>query len=239
MTFDFWQTLVEDSPDNLARQRARRIEAIAQSVRRAGHGLDLAQAEAVYEHSERVLHERFWSRDRDPLIADQVRLVLDLARPGLGARLDGSMLEEAIRGYIDPVLHFPPALHPGAAEAVTELAARGIALGIVSNTGRTPGIILRQVLDRYGLLRHFSVVSYSDEVGYRKPDAEIFRRTLAGLGAEARHAAHVGDNPDADVTGAQGAGMRGVHLAAGGRPAAAHADLVVADLGHLVERLLG
>jgi len=239
VTFDFWQTLVEDSPDNLARQKARRIGAIVESLRRAGHGLDLEQAEAVYETSERVLDERFWSRDRDPLIADQVRLVLDLALPGLGARLAGAMLDEAVQGYIDPVLHFPPELHPGAEEAVTELAARGIALGIVSNTGRTPGIILRQVLDRYDLLRHFSAISYSDEVGYRKPDPEIFRRTLAGLGAEARHAAHIGDNPDADVTGAQKAGMRGVHLAAGGRPAAAHADLVVTDLRHLVDRLLG
>ena len=109
---------------------------------------------------------------------------------------------------------------------------------LVSNTGRTPGIILRQILERHDLLRHFSVISYSDEIGYRKPDPEIFRRTLAALGAEARHAAHVGDNPDADVTGAQGAGMRGVHLAAGGRPPAPHADLVVTDLRQLAARLL-
>jgi hypothetical protein len=32
--------------------------------------------------------------------------------------------------------------------------------------------------------------------------------------------------------------MRGVHLAAGGRPAAAHADVIVTDLRHLVDRLL-
>ena len=239
VTFDFWQTLVEDSPVNLARQQARRIEAIGRSLHRAGHRLSAAEVEAVYAQSERVLHERFWSLDRDPLIADQVRLVLDLAAPGCSAAFEAALLEEVITGYIDPVLHFPPDLHPGAAEAVTELAARGIALGIVSNTGRTPGIILRQILERHDLLRHFSVISYSDEIGYRKPDPEIFRRTLAALGAEARHAAHVGDNPDADVTGAQGAGMRGVHLAAGGRPPAPHADLVVTDLRHLAERLLG
>src|SRR5215470_18117281 len=233
VTFDFWQTLVEDSPVNLARQQARRIEAIGRGLHRAGHRLSAAEVEAVYAQSERVLHERFWSLDRDPLIADQVRLVLD--PPGCSAAFEAALLEEVITGYIDPVLHFPPDLHPGAAEAVTELAARGIALGIVSNTGRTPGIILRQILERHDLLRHFSVISYSDEIGYRKPDPEIFRRTL---GAEARHAAHVGDNPDADVTGAQGAGMRGVHLAAGGRPPAPHADLVVTDLRHLAARLL-
>jgi FMN phosphatase YigB (HAD superfamily) len=47
----------------------------------------------------------------------------------------------------------------------------------------------------------------------------------------------VGDNPVADVQGAQGVGMRGVHYAAAGRPGAIHADLIVADLGDLAERL--
>lgn len=238
VTFDFWQTLVEDSSENLAKQQARRIDEITRALKRAGCRLSRREVEAAYEHSGRVLDERFWSRDRDPAIADQVRLVLDIAAPGISAGLEPGHLQEAVTGYTEPVLHFPPDLHPGAAEAVTGLAARGIALGIVSNTGRTPGIVLRQILERYDLLRHFSAISYSDEVGYRKPDPEIFRRTLAMLGAEARHAAHVGDNPIADVTGAQGAGMRGVHLAAGGRPAAAHADVVVTDLRHLVDRLL-
>src|SRR5215472_17087014 len=160
VTFDFWQTLVEDSPVNLARQQARRIEAIGRSLHRAGHRLSAAEVEAVYAESERVLHERFWSLDRDPLIADQVRLVLDLAARGFGTALEAALLEEAITGYIDPVLHFPPELHPGAAEAVTELAARGIA----SNNGRTPGIVRRQIVDRHDLLRHFSVISYSDEM---------------------------------------------------------------------------
>lgn len=238
VTFDFWETLVADSPANLAKQRARRIDEIARALERAGCRLGRPEVEAAYERSERVLYERFWSRDRDPAIADQVRLVLDIAAPGICAGLQAAHLQEAVTGYIEPVLHFPPDLHPGAAEAVNELAARGIVLGIVSNTGRTPGVVLRQILERYDLLRHFSAISYSDEVGYRKPDPEIFRRTLASLGAEARDAAHVGDNPVADVTGAQGVGMRGVHLAAGGRTPAVHADVVVTDLRHLVDRLL-
>ncbi len=89
----------------------------------------------------------------------------------------------------------------------------------------------------HGLLRHFKAISYSDEVGYRKPDGEIFRRTLAELGFDAGEAAHVGDNPIADVRGAQSVGMRGVHYATAGRQGASHADLIVADLGDLVSRL--
>jgi FMN phosphatase YigB (HAD superfamily) len=78
-------------------------------------------------------------------------------------------------------------------------------------------------------------------VGLRKPEAEIFRRTLAKLGSELglepHEIAHIGDNPQADVEGARAIGMLAVHYAVGGRPGAAHADLVVTDLATLAARL--
>jgi putative hydrolase of the HAD superfamily len=238
VTFDFWETLVSDSPENLRRQRVLRIQALQVVLAGTGSGISEAEMAEAYDRSEHVLVERFWARDRDPLIAEQVRLVLETASPGISRAMTPALFDEALAGYIEPVLHVPPDLTPGAAEAVSELASRGVALGIISNTGRTPGVILRRVLERHDLLRHFTVVSYSDEVGYRKPDAEIFRRTLEALGIGAGEAAHIGDNPLADVRGAQGVGMCGVHYAADGRAGAAHADLVVADLGELAARLM-
>jgi putative hydrolase of the HAD superfamily len=238
VTFDFWETLVRDSPENLRRQRLLRIQALGRALAAAGSAIGEVEAAEAYDRSEHVLVERFWGLHRDPLIAEQVRLVLETASPGVTRVMTPALFEEALAGYIEPVLQVPPELEPRAAEAVRELASRGVALGIISNTGRTPGIILRRVLERHDLLRHFTAVSYSDEVGYRKPDAKIFRRTLAELGVGAGEAAHVGDNPVADVEGAQGAGMRGVHYAATGRAGAAHADLVVADLGDLAGLLM-
>jgi putative hydrolase of the HAD superfamily len=237
VTFDFWETLVQDSPENLREQRVLRIQALHRVLAGAGSGIGEPDVAEAYDRSGRVLGERFWDRHRDPSIAEQVRLVLETVSPGISRAMTPALFEEALAGYIEPVLHVPPELTPGAAEAVRELASLGVALGIISNTGRTPGVILRRLLERYDLLRHFTAVSYSDEVGYRKPDPEIFRRTLAELGVEAGEAAHVGDNAVADVQGAQGAGMRGVHYAAAGRPGAIHADLIVADLGDLVSRL--
>jgi putative hydrolase of the HAD superfamily len=199
--------------------------------------------EAGYERSQALLESRFWNLHRDPGFPEQVALVLDCVAPGASARVTGGRLDALLRGYADPVLRHPPNLCPGAAAAVRGLAARGVALGIVSNTGRTPGLALRRFLESHDLLRYFRAVSFSDEMGVRKPAAEIFRRTLAELGAEAGEAsgqtAHVGDNPDADVEGARGIGMRAVHYTAGHRPPAARADLVVADLARLPERLAG
>jgi putative hydrolase of the HAD superfamily len=239
VTFDFWETLVADSAENLRRQRVLRIDALVRALARAEAGLAPAGVEAAYERSEAVLTERFWGRDRDLASRDQVRIVLECAAPGAADRLTAAAFDELVAGYIEPVLAHPPELSPGAAEAVRALASRGITLGIISNTGRTPGVILRRVLEAHDLLRHFSVIAYSDEVGYRKPDAEIFRRTLAGAGAAPGEAAHVGDNPIADVAGARGVGMLGVHYAAAGRPGAEHADLIVADLAEIPARLAG
>ncbi len=241
VTFDFWQTLADDTADGLATQRGLRLQALCAALADGGFPLDAEAVEAGYERSQTLLESRFWDRHRDPGFAEQVGLVLECIASGAAARVVGAAHEALLRGYAEPVLECPPALCPGAAEAVRGLAARGIALGIVSNTGRTPGGVLRQYLERQGLLRYFTAVTFSDEVGVRKPDPEIFRRTLAKLGPAAEGApgetAHVGDNPVADVEGARSFGLRAVHYTAGRRAPAERADLVIADLATLPERL--
>ena len=231
VTFDFWDTLVTDSPENLRAQRALRVAAIRRALAEAG--VTESDAEDVHERSGVVLAERYWSRKRDPSPAEQLRIVLDTAGPETAARLSPGAFAEALEAYISPVLAHPPDLCPGAAAAVRELAARGVGLGIVSNTGRTPGVILRRVLESHGLLGHFTAISYSDEIGVRKPDVEIFQATLARAGVRPAEAVHIGDNPDADVVGARAVGMRAAHYTAGFRAPATGADLVVADLAAL------
>jgi HAD superfamily hydrolase (TIGR01549 family) len=238
VTFDFWQTLADDSPDNLAAQTRLRLDALHAALTDAGVGLGRADVEVGYQRSQALLESRFWDLHRDPAFPEQVALVLDCVAPGAAARVTGSNWHRLLRGYAEPVLRLPPVLCPGAAEAVRALAARGVALGVVSNTGRTPGAVLRRYLQRQGLLPHFHALSFSDEVGVRKPDGEIFRRTAGKLGAFAPgEIAHIGDNPDADVEGAQAAGMRALHYVTGGRAVSARADLVIEDLAVLPGRL--
>ena len=232
VTFDFWETLVADSADNLAAQRRLRVDGLRAALVRAGAPVAADAAEAGYDRSQDLLVERYWSRHRDPSYREQVRLVIDCLAPGAAAAMPEPLFEETVAAYISPVLAHPPRLQPGAGDAVRALVDRGVVLGIVSNTGRTPGVVLRKILEGHALLRHFSVISYSDEVGYRKPDAEIFRRTLAAAGAAPHEAVHVGDNPEADVAGARAVGIRGVHYAVAGAPAP-EADLVVTDLAGL------
>lgn len=238
VTFDFWQTLADDAPDNLAAQTRLRLDALHAAVTEAGLGLGPAEVEAGYQRSQALLESRFWNLHRDPGFPEQVALVLDCMAPGAAARVTGSTWDRLLRGYAEPVLQLPPVLCPGAAEAVRGLAARGVALAVVSNTGRTPGAVLRRFLERQGLLGHFQALSFSDEVGARKPEAEIFRRAVDKLGPLAPgEVAHIGDNPDADVDGARALGFHALHYVTGQRTASPRAHLVIGDLAALPAQL--
>jgi putative hydrolase of the HAD superfamily len=62
-----------------------------------------------------------------------------------------------------------------------------------------------------GLLPYFSACRFAAvDAGYLKPHPAIFQTALNCLGVSPQEAVFVGDNMDADVVGAQNAGMRGI-----------------------------
>lgn len=234
VTFDFWATLATDPPGNLERAREQRIDALAAALARAGAAFSRAAVAAAHDRCGEEIAQRFWSQNREPAFLDQVRLCFDCLERGLGQRLPEAALAAAAEGYATPVLRWEPVLLPGAVETVRALHARGLPLGIVSNTGRTPGAVLRRLLARWGIDACFAAITYSDEIGVRKPDGAIFRATLGALGVAPDRALHVGDNPLDDVAGARAAGLRAAHYVGDGRPASPEADLVVARLTDLL-----
>ena len=116
---------------------------------------------------------------------------LDAALP---ARVRAETMAALMSAYASPALMAPPAVDPGARVALETLAAGGARLAVISNTMRTPGEVVRQLLDKAGLLSLFRVLTFSDECGIRKPAQAIFLRTLEDLGVPAEYAVHVGDD---------------------------------------------
>jgi putative hydrolase of the HAD superfamily len=80
--------------------------------------------------------------------------------------------------------------------------------------------MLRLILERLDLAAYLSVLTFSDEVGLRKPHPEIFLRTLSELSVAPADAVHIGDDETTDMAGARAIGMRAIHLchAAGASP---------------------
>jgi putative hydrolase of the HAD superfamily len=105
-----------------------------------------------------------------------------------------------------------PAIVDGAGETLRELKARGFGVGLISNTGRTPGYALRGILDALGLAGSIDVMVFSNEHGQCKPRPSIFEELRRGLDVAYDEMLFVGDNLYVDVHGAQRCGMRAIHF---------------------------
>ena len=94
----------------------------------------------------------------------------------------------------------------GVLELLDELRARGLRLGLVSNSF-DPAWLVRGDLEAWGLAARLDVVVLSSEVGKRKPHPEPFERALRELGVDPGRALFVGDSRYHDVKGAGEVGM--------------------------------
>ncbi len=231
VTFDWWHTVAETPwPDYDERMRTIRVEAISLHLRTVGIDVDEASLYGAYDRLEGRLRET-WAHDADLRSGAQVSAFLDYA----GLRDRGDLQEGITRAFGEAMLENMPILRPHIAETLADLQADGYRIGMVSNTGRTWGRFLRKVQDRLGIAGYFDVRVFSDEVEIRKPGREIFERTLAALGVKPTTAVHIGDDVDADVAGARGAGIRAVWYNNGSSPAAdaTGADAVIRDFAEL------
>lgn len=139
--------------------------------------------------------------------------------------------EASLKGGVDAV--------DGAAETIAALRDANLRVGLVCDTGFTPGRVVRRLLDDAGLLAMIDVLCFSDEVGVPKPGNDIFAKALAELGARPPEAIHVGDLKRTDIAGAHDIGMRaarfkGVH---DDRSDATEAEVVLTDHRQLLEVL--
>jgi putative hydrolase of the HAD superfamily len=97
-------------------------------------------------------------------------------------------------------------LFDDAAPALTDLAARGMILGLISNVEQD----IAQTLTKLSLYVWLKVVVTSQEVGAGKPRPEIFREALKRASVKPPEAIYVGDQYNVDIVGARGAGMNGI-----------------------------
>jgi len=116
----------------------------------------------------------------------------------------------------------------GAERLLRFLKEREYKIGLVCNTGRTPGIVIREILQKLGLLQYFDVLMFSNEYGLLKPRPEIFLEALSRINVEPSEAVHIGDRPDLDILGAKKARLKAIHLRLTNQPYPA--DLPKTDL---------
>ena len=109
------------------------------------------------------------------------------------------------------VVECPPHHRPLLAEL-----RRHYRLAVVSNFDYSP--TCHAILEREGIASLFETIVISDEVGWRKPRADIFQEALRRTGVEPHHTLFVGDRIDIDVVGAHAVGMDAAWINPGREP---------------------
>ncbi len=98
------------------------------------------------------------------------------------------------------------ALYNDVLPALRALKTRGLIMGVISNIDRD----IRPVCRELGLEPYITHVVTSGDVGSEKPRPPIFLAALKQARVKAGEAIYVGDQPDCDVAGARGVGMKPV-----------------------------
>jgi putative hydrolase of the HAD superfamily len=208
VAFDLWETLITDTPRAARLQEGRRLATIERLLREAGRAHSGESIERAYRHTWHRCHELYWSQDRDIEPRRQIEHMLEHLLAA-GDPLEEDLVAAIEHAYAYAAAEDLPELVDGAAEVVARVGAR-YPLGLISNTGRTPGWVLREILRKLEIADAFHVLVFSNEHGECKPVRSIFETLRAALGAPAGRIVFVGDNLYADVWGAQQAGMRAV-----------------------------
>ncbi|NPV90929.1 MAG: HAD family hydrolase [Firmicutes bacterium] len=201
ITFDCWDTLIYlVDPVATFRNRTDRVWKVLQR-----HGCEapveklLAEVKEVWDHTLKQQYES--GLDFPP--QSQVQGLMERFQ----LKNDHETFQELYRAYTEALLDLPPRLMDGAVEVLEELKA-GYRLGLICNTGATPGTVVRRVFGQFGIDRFFDTLIFSNEVGVAKPNPEIFKLALANLDTAPGDALHVGDDPVTDIGGGHRAGMK-------------------------------
>jgi putative hydrolase of the HAD superfamily len=143
----------------------------------------------------RERHNRLW-------VAGALQALGHAVNPG------DACVEQAVDAYFEPFIRSCQ-LIPGTYDMLTSLAGR-YRLGLVSNFTHPPA--LEEILARVGLDQFFDEIIISGRLGVRKPHPAIFGELTRLLGLTPAEIVFVGDELQADIVGAQKAGMRAVWM---------------------------
>ncbi|MBK5259577.1 MAG: HAD family hydrolase [Thermoanaerobaculia bacterium] len=212
IAFDLWETLITDTPELSREQERLRLTRMEEILASHGFAAEAERIERAYRQLWRRCHDLYWSADLDVPCRRQIEHFLEELQLDPTA-FRASAIEELEHAYAHAAVEIPPATVSGALETLAALHTRGFRLGLISNTGRTPGYALRKVLDEAGLGRYIEVMVFSNEHGACKPLPSIFEELRRGLDVAYAEVVFVGDNLNIDVYGAQRCGMRAIHFA--------------------------
>jgi len=206
ITVDFWNTLF-DSSNGINRNSARQHVFAGEIAK-----LDVKVSQEEFQNAIQASWEFFnniWmNKQRTPACYETIEYLWNYLK--LPNKPDAIL--EVARSFSESILEHPPKPMDGALETLTILKKEGYKIGLISDTGFTPGSILKQVMADANLLDIFDSFSFSDETGVSKPNPKAYLKILGQYNFSPELALHVGDIEKTDVVGAKSLGMKAIRF---------------------------
>lgn len=217
--FDFWRTLVlfnkEEEVENMRIERAKRLKnELELGVQKLAFALEESQQykfsdEQVFYALEKVRNELEVIRatiNKEFTVPEVIKLILS----ELGASYETELCNRLSEIYSNSLLAMGIALRGGTTDLLKWLKQRDIKIGIISNTEH--GTIEPVILRNFNIAQYFDSMTFSCNVGLRKPASLIFQKALTSLGVKAEESVHIGDQFNADIVGARRCNMKTIYL---------------------------
>ncbi len=206
VTFDLWHTLVYDTKEMNEFWTNGRVYGMLEILNASGYQLERNAILEAYARSGSIFEERRHSNNKEIDVPEQIEIFLSL----LKIEPESELIARLTKPYAEILLCKLPLVIAGAEECLKALKREGYRLGLISNTGRTPGRVLRQMLHEIKLAGYFDHMTFSNEIQIRKPHIIPFCQTLKHLSVKAGDAVHIGDHLKSDIYGAKNAGMKAI-----------------------------
>ena len=211
ITFDLWNTLLSNKPQDNERYKQKRLEAIRGLLNENGLNVDFGSLYRAHEEGYEKCKET-WNKNLDLDTQEQLQIMFSFLDDPRFKTIPQSLMLKLEEVFLAPILKDPPPLIQGAKKIVQQVQAEGYKIGLICNTGRTPGRIIRELLEKLDVVEYFRALTFSNELKVRKPDLRIFFHTLSQLKSDPANSMHVGDELKVDVLGARISGMTSVHF---------------------------
>jgi putative hydrolase of the HAD superfamily len=211
ITFDLWNTLISNQPLDNLRYRQKRVEGIHRILGQNRLNVKFDHLALAYDKGFEKCNET-WRKNLDLSTEEQLKIMFDFLEDEKLRNLPLNLMPKLVETFVSPILDEPPSLIEGAKETLQQTKKENYKIGLICNTGRTPGKTIRILLERFGMIHYFDVTTFSNELRIRKPDPRIFLYTLDQLKSHPKTSLHIGDIVELDVLGAKNAGMISVHF---------------------------
>ena len=194
ITFDLWNTLFNNK--NYSEQR---ISYFFQFLQKRGKFIPFERFRNAFDNKfhfsevtfEEINYRHIYAEERILSVLKEINIEIHQA--------DLNMLKQ---GFESIMLQDPPTLKNGVKSTLDALVP-DFKIGLISNTGVTPGSIISEVFERFDILQYFDETIYSDETGYFKPHPKMFEIPLEKFNCKAQNAIHIGDMLETDIKGAK------------------------------------